>query len=448
MLSARVNKLVLPCNSFTVVLFGSDVPKWGLLSPIACRSLGFLSLQHLIPHGRIAVRVLLAQLAFEVGKNPEPFLQSESLSDSSSDATDPEGEREVGRPRQPRWDNMIQLAFIAANIVSDDVSTVTLGLFPEGESVGRGRGLPGDGPDFAGDREAIRASAASASIPLLLCSNPAGHASLALSARVLGMFGVLSGGASLALIELCAARSVVSGQGPLMFPLLRLSVFLLVRLHPFTKPARENLKRLASLVQCLLSDGWCLKEEIHPEDSDSMCIVVLAHVHAALLRLKALATTVGGTSHGLISEARKAVAGDKFASSSVHPLAVDATAACEYGRTLVGLLRYITLRRQDLLTTTLGERLVNALQKATTFEPQDAFGVPDSVGGADVVEQHADQARRCWDHLLQSLEWMEGSFLFSSAETAMRPNNGVAPLLEACMPSLKVLTTSTQAAAF
>lgn len=390
----------------------------------------------MIPHGRIAVRVLLAQLAFEVGHDPEPFFQAELLSDSSSDATDPGGEQVVGRPRQPRWDNMIHLAFIAANIVSDDVSTVTLGLFPEGEGVGRG--LPGDAPDPAGDREAIRASAASASIPLLLCSNPAGHASLALSARVLGMFGVLSGGASLALVELCAARSI-AGQGPLMFPLLRLSLFLLVRLHPITKPGQENLERFASLVKCLLGDGWCLTEEIHAEISDIMCIVVLVHVHAALLRLKALATTVGGTSYRLISEAREAVAGENFARSSVRPLAVDGTAACEYGRTLVGLLRYITLRRRDLLSTTLGERLVGALQKATTFEPQDAFGGPESVDATD-VEQHADEDRRCWDNLLQSLAWMEGSFLFSSAEdTAMRANNGVAALLEACMPSLKVL---------
>lgn len=414
--------------------------KSGSYYPSLLRTPLFVSLQHLIPHGRIAVRVLLAQLAFEVGQNPEPFLKSEPLSDSSSNATDPEGEQVVGKPRQPRWGNMIHLAFIAANIVSDDVSTVTLGLFPEAEVAGRSRSLPGDGSDSGGDGDAIRASAASATVPLLLCSNPAGHASLALSARVLGMFGVLlSDGASSALVELCAARSVVSGQGPLMFPLLRLSVFLLVRLHPFTKPARENLERLASLVQCLLSDGWCLKEETHGEDSDNMCIVVLAHVHAALLRLKVLATTVGGASFGLISEARKAVAGESFASSSVLPLAADATAACEYGRALIGLLRYITLSRQDLLSITLGERLMSALQRATTFEPQEAFGLPESVRAAHVLGQHADQARRCWDHLLQSLKWMEGSFLFSSAEeTAIRANNGVAAMLEACMPSLKV----------
>ncbi|CAN0580566.1 unnamed protein product, partial [Ectocarpus sp. 12 AP-2014] len=71
-----------------------------------------------------------------------------------------------------------------------------------------------------------------------------------------------------------------------MFPLLRLSVFLLVHLHPFTRPAQENLQRLASLVQCLLSDGWCSKEGTLSRESDNMCIVVLAHVHAALLRLK------------------------------------------------------------------------------------------------------------------------------------------------------------------
>lgn len=398
---------------------------------VVSRTLCF-SLQHLIPHGRIAVRVLLAQLAFEVGQNPEPFLHAESSSDSSSDAADPGGQVEV--PQQPRWNNMVHLAFIAANIVSDDVSTVTLGIFPEGKRVRRGEGLTGDDPSFVGDHEAIRASAASASIPFLLCSNPAGHASLALSARVLGMFGVLSGGSSLALLELCRARSVVSGQGPLMFPLLRLSVFLLVRLHPFTKPAQENLERLASLVQCLLSDSWHSKENNYSGDSDNMCIVVLAHIHAALLRLKALATTVGG-----ISEARKAAGGENFTSSFVPPLAVDATAACEYGRTLLGLLRYVTFCRPDLLNSTLGERLMSSLREATAFDPQDAFGIPDSVNAVDVLEQHSDQVRRCWDNLLQSLKWMEDSFLFSSEEdAAMRTSDGVAALLEACMPSLKV----------
>ena len=383
----------------------------------------------------------MAQLAFEVGKNPEPYLQAESSSDSSSDGADPEAEGvDMGRPRQPRWNNMIHLAFVAANIVSDDVSTVTLGLFPEGESVARS--FAEDEPSFGGDREAIRASAASSNIPFLLCSNPAGHTSLALSARVLGMFGVLSGGASLALIELCAARSVVSGQGPLMFPLLRLSIFLLARLHPFTKPAQENLERLASLLQCLLSESWRLKEERCSRETDDMCIVCLAHVHAALLRLRALATTVGGTSHRLVSAAREAVAGETFTSSVACPIAADATAACEYGRTLIGLLRYIARCRPILLRSRLGERLVGALQKATTFQPQDAFGRLDSMHTAEFTEQHTDQARRCWDHLLQSLEWMEGSFLFSRAEdTAMLAGDGVAALLEACMPSLKVFDT-------
>lgn len=380
---------------------------------IGCFLARFFSLQHLIPHGRVAVRVLLAQLAFEVGQNPEPFLQTESLSDSSSDAADPGGQVEV--PQQPRWNNMVHLAFIAANTVSDEVSTVTLGLFPEGKRARAGEGLSGDDLSFAGDREAIRASAASASTPFDLYSNPAGHASLALSARVLGMFGVLSGGSSSTLLDLCRARSVVSGQGPLMFPLLRLSVFLLVRLHPFTKPAQENLERLAPLVQCLLSDSWHSKEENYSGDSDNMCIVVLAHIHAALLRLKTLATTAG-ISHSLTFD-----------------IAVDETAACEFGRTLLGLLRFITFCRPDLLRSTLGDRIMSSLREATAFEPQDAFGKTDSVKDAD--EQHSDQVRRCWDNLVHSLKWMEGSFLFASQEDT---SDGVAALLEACMPSLKV----------
>lgn len=316
---------------------------------------------------------------------------------------------------------MVHLAFISGNVVSEDVSTVTLGLFPEGKRVRRGDALTADDLSFADDRKAIRASAASASIPCLLCSSPAGHASLALSARVLGMFGVLSGGSSLALLELCCARSAVSGQGPLMFPLLRLSVFLLVRLHPFTKPAQENLERLAPLVQCLLSDSWHSKEKIYSGDNDNMCIVILAHVHAALLRLKALATTVAGIAHSFISD-----------------IAVGATIACEYGRTLLGLLRYITFRRPDLLSSTLGDRLMSSLLETTVFEPQDAFGTPDSVKAVDVLEQHSDQVRQCWDNLLHSLKWMEGSFLFSSEDDTF---DGVAALLEACMPSLKVRET-------
>ncbi|CAM9130173.1 unnamed protein product, partial [Hapterophycus canaliculatus] len=394
------------------------------------------SLQHLIPHGRIAVRVLLAQLAFEVGQNPEfsaPILGAESSSDSSSDAGVSECVR-MEIPQQPRWNNMVHLAFIAANVVSDDVSTVTLGLFPGGEDVGKGANKPGEESILSGDVEAIQASAASRSIPFLLCSSPAGHSSLALSARILGMFGVMSARSSVALVELCTARSGISGQGPLMFPLLRLSVFLLVRLHPFTRPAQENLQRLASLVQCLLSDDWRLKEKDHCRDSDDMCIVVLAHVHAALVRLKTQATRVGGISHKLIYEARQAVASKTF----VPPPALDATAAYEYGRALLGLLRFLSLCRRNLLSKRLGVRLYSAIQKATALDPQDAFGTPETVNAAHALEQHFDQARRCWDHLLASLAWMEGSFIFPCAEDpTTHACDGVADLLEACMPSLK-----------
>lgn len=385
--------------------------------------------------------MLLAQLAFEVGQNPEfspPVLGAESSSDSSSDAGVSEGLR-VEMPQQPRWNNMVHLAFIAANVVSEDVSTVTLGLFPGSEDVSRGANKVGDEPSFSGDGEAIQASAASGSIPFLLCSSPAGHSSLALSARVLGMFGVLSGGSSLALAELCTARSGISDQGPLMFPLLRLSIFLLVRLHLFTRPAQENLQRLASLVQCLLSDGWYSKEKDNCRDSDDMCIVVLAHVHAALVRLRTQATRVGSISHKFISGARKAVASEQF----VPPPALDATAAYENGRALLGLLRFLSLCRRDLLSSRLGVRLFGAIQDATTLDPQDAFGTPETVNASDTLEQHSDQVRRCWDHLLISLTWMEGSVLFPHAEDlTTHVRDGVADLLEACMPSLKVCRTN------
>lgn len=330
---------------------------------------------------------------------------------------------------------MVHLAFIAANVVSDDVSTVTLGLFRGSEDAGRSFNVPGGETSFSGDSEAIQASAASGSIPFLLCSSPAGHSSLALSARILGMFGVLSGGSSFALLELCTARSGISAQGPLMFPLLRLSIFLLVRLHPFTRPAQENLQRLASLVQCLLSDGWRLKEKDHCGDSDDMCIVVLAHVHAALVRLKTQATRVGGTWHKLISEARKAVGSKNF----VPPPALDATTAYEYGRALLGLLRFLSLCRRELLCSKLGVELSTAIREATTLDPQDAFGTPETVNAADSLEQHSDQVRRCWNHLLTSLTWMEGSFLFPYADDPTTHScDGVADLLDACMPSLKV----------
>lgn len=341
---------------------------------------------------------------------------------------------------QPLWNNMVQFAFIAANVVSDDVSTVTAGLFPEGDRVTREEDLSRKEASFGVDREAARASAASATVPFLLCSSPAEHGSVALSARVLGMFEVLSGGPPSDLLELCAARSMVSGQGPLLFALLRISLFLLVRLDPFSKPALENVPRLALLVQCLLSDDWQSIASSHSAESEDMCIVILVHIHAALRRLKSRATIVGGTPYRLISEARAAIAGEAVTDPSVLPPAMGTSDAYEMGRTLLSLLRYLTRRRQTALTGKLGEPLTSALQQAITFEPKNEVTRNDNTWSASPsAEREYVEARRCWDRLLQSLEWMEESSLFVSArDDTAGVSDGPPALLEACMPSLKV----------
>lgn len=404
------------------------------------------SLQHLIPHGRAAARVLLAQLAYEVGRTSsahilplekQPFLGGQSRpSEFSSTGADKESEPIEVR-QQPRWNNMVHLAFIAANAVSDDVSTITAGLFPEGDEMGRG-GVSGGETSFGSDGEAICASAASTSIPFLLCSNPAEHGSVALAARVLGMFKVISGGSSLALLELCTARGIASSQGPLLFPLLRLSLFLLVRLHPLSRPALENIRRLAALVQCLLSDNWHVQVGSDSAASDDMCLVILGHVHAALIRLKAKAMAVAGASHGIVSEVGVDLPEDDVTNAPALPPGsfMDATSASEVGRTLRDLLQHLALLRLDLLSVRLGEQLTRNVQDASTFEPQD-LGVSGESGGG--LGQGTIEAGQGWDRLLQSLRWMERSSLFTPAmDTTMHPSHGVHALLEACMPSLKV----------
>ena len=375
------------------------------------------------------MRILLAQLAYEVGQSRR--------SDLSTVGADEESERIQVR-QQPRWDNMVHLAFIAANVVSDDVSTITAGLFPKSDDLGRRGDLSGSQTSFGSDGEAICASAASTSIPFLLCSNPAEHGSVALAARVLDMFKVISGGPSPALLELCTARSIAPSQGPLLFPLLRLSLFLLVRLHPLSRPALENLRRLAALVQCLLSDNWYVQGGSDSAASDDMCLVMLGHVHAGLIRLKAKAMTVVGTSYGIVSEARVHLPEDGVTDASALPSGsfMDATSAYEIGKTLRDLIQHIVLLRLDLLNARLGDQLTRNLQDATTSEPQ---GVGVSGENENGLGQDTNDAGHGWDRLLQSLRWMERSSLFTPAmDTAMHPSHGVHALLEACMPSLKV----------
>lgn len=408
------------------------------------------SLQPLIPHGRIAARVLLAQLAFEVKEALASARRkgggSRSPPDNEPSASSVGGGSETEKAametiQQPHWNNVMHLAFIAANVVSDDVSTVTAGLFPRSERVGRDDHASTHGSTARRDNDAIRSAEAVVTAPFLLCSSPADHASLALSARVLSMFSSFSNGSSSALLELCSVRNTIPGQGPLMFPLLRLSLFLLVRLHAFSEPARDNVSRLSSLVRCLLSDDWHTEEKSHSSTmgSDDMCIVILAHIHASLRRLKAQASTVNGTAYHFISEARSAIMRETQPGGATHHPALSTTVARRVGYTLLGLLQYICRRRLDLLNGRLGERLASTLQNDIAVEGHMRNFNGEGASSTYPAEKCGPDSRSCWDHLLQSLEWMEGSSLFRSSEgTGTDARNLIPALLEACMPSLKV----------
>lgn len=387
----------------------------------------------------MAVRVLLAQLAFEVTqRSPHPFPSSNLVITGSSgsvvDGTDQADQADqvgVHEQQQRRWNNIVQLTFVAANLVSNDVSTITVGLFheradipsPYGRTVSR---LPlndeSDDTNLPLDDEAIRASAAATSVPYLLCSNSPVHGSVSLAARVLEIFGVTANESPTALLRLYMASSTILDQGPLMFPLLRLSFFLLGNLHLFTEPALANLRRLDSHVAYLLSDAWQEHSGDRTAGSDDMCIVVLAHVHAALLRLKAQATALGNFSSERISEARSS-----WATGGSLECAGSIAIALKVGEVLLGLLRRLIGRRLHLLTKTLGESLAGALQNAVCRS------------ATCHEDEHMRKSRQPWERLLKSLAWMEGSdLLFVSVANAPRPAQGVTALLDACMASLKV----------
>ena len=367
----------------------------------------------------------MAQLAFEVGQQPShPY--PPNISGDGAAANDPNGE-EIYEQQRRRWDNIIHLAFIAANLVSDDVSTITAGLFHENvENLpprGSNEGDDDDDTSLPQDDEAMGASAASTCIPYLLYSNPPEHGSVALAARVLKLFDVTANESPAAHLRLCASSSTVAGQGPLMFPLLRLSLFLLENLHLFSKPALANLCRLDSLVAFLLSDAWQEHSGDQAASSDDMCIVILAHVHAALVRLKGKAIALGDVSHFFEERDAREIGSTLLKVGNV-------TIAREVGQALRGLLRRIVGRRPDLLIRRVGERITNALQDAV-YEHRSFTRSGDSC---------MDDSQRGLGSLLESLTWMEGNeSLFVPVEKdATRSTQGVPALLDACMTSLKV----------
>lgn len=391
------------------------------------------SLQALIPHGRVAARVLLAQLAFKLGQRSSP---SETLKRRSDTTMEPSNEQaDVGL--QAFWNNMVHLAFVAANLVSDDVSTVTAGLFQDGEDLVRREGEDTLGHEGIRESEsqARRASAAAATVPVLLCSSPAEHGSLALSARVLSMFEVLSWGPPAAVLKLCASWSRIPDQGPLLFPLLRMSLFLLVRLHPCSAIAQENLSRLDALVHCLVSKEW--KENAGKDfaRSGDMCMVVLAHVHAALSRLKAQAAALVDVHHAAVSGAVDSSVEETAPGFSVLPSTVRTDNACFFSRNLLLLLQCVTQKQPGLLRKSLGGRLTGALVDAV------AAGLKSCTWSESASQSdNADEHGRHQGNLVRCVAWMARSALFSSTtDTAAVGTHGMSALLEACMPSLKVI---------
>lgn len=391
------------------------------------------SLQPLIPHGRVAARVLLAQLAFKLGQRTSPSEILQRRSEAALEADD----EQAGLGMQAGWSNMVHLAFVAANLVSDDVSTVTAGLFLEGDELVRSENTRRYKGSSENESKMTCSSAAAATIPVLLCSSPAEHGSLALSARVLSMFKVLSRDSPAAVLTLGLSRSQIPDQGPLLFPLLRMSLFLLVRLHPCSGTAQENLLRLNALIHCLLSKEWKNTTSEEFARSEDMCIVVLAHVHAALSRLKGQAVALADVHDRAILDSPDSETEEAAPGFSVNQPTMRTRNALNFCRGLVGLLQNVTQKRHGLLRSRLGRRLAGALVDSVAMGLKccsKCASASSSDGKDDRGPDHGNLAQ-----CLECLAWMDECSLFPSMNaTAVSGMHRTSAVLEACMPSLKV----------
>lgn len=421
-----------------------------------CPSAAFpiLSLQPSIPRGDVAARLLLAQLALRLGRQGIPGLSAAGAKGSMHKSTSKSGGFPPSRATpsmsnwsepvddmvQPLWNNVVQLAFVAANLVSDDISTITGGLFSEDDDLYRDEHLTRDEPIHDPGLEARRLSSAASGSPVLLCSSPDVDASVALSMRVLSLFCVSSEGSAIELDKICTSQSTIPSQGPLMWPLLRLSLFLLVRLHPCTQSARENASFFGALVRTLVSPewcDWCAERDCEPADSDDMCMVVLAHVHAALLRLHAQMSAMVDLEHR-----RLPLASDSGTAgmASVERLAeLSESSGQHFENTMFDCLERLTRRQTDLLNRRLGERVTSALGEEVTAEVRRrrlheetelAWAQPDGEKG---------HIRVSWDDVARNLAWMGNSFVMMSSSKSSAMGSGERTSLpEACVRSLKV----------
>lgn len=439
--------------------FPGHAPKLCLPSSFRLSSLSLfdptVSLQSLVPTGRLVAQVLLGYVAFRLGQHTSAVetegehstLASPARSSIEAPATSTataRGKSDVGTVVQPLWNNMVQLAFVAANLVSANVSMTMCGLLQGGLVVPGDQSVARDDWIHASALDARRASAAAATFPIFHGSSLDVHASVALAARVLGMFPPLSRGPCVDLYALCTCRSVIPDQGALMWPLLRFSLFLLVRLHPCTKSGQENVWRFESLVKTLLDPAFQAYLDQPLADGDDMCMVIVVHVHAALLRFKAQVS-------GMLSFPPPEMPGDGSgdgsgngsvgqgvtSSKSTKPLAeVSEASAYHVGNSLFGLLLCFTRRRRDLLRARLGEDITNLLVEGVEAEAESRSPRSPQESGDASRQAGMPVEEPSWDSIARSLDWMEKIplFKYTSGEGI-----GVSSLFKACVPSLKVL---------
>lgn len=349
------------------------------------------------------------------------------------------GNEQMNDKVQTRWQNMVQLAFIAANLVSEDISTTNTSNSSGNTLIHKGDDLPGNQKSYRSGLEARYASAAASSIPIFLCSSPTGYGSLALSAQVLGMFPSVSQGPLDDVRKLCSSHGAVPDQGILMWPLLRLSIFLLARLHPCTQSAQINASRLEGLVKTLLTHGWETKSSQELFDNDDMCMVVLAHITKALIRLKGQVSAVVNHSPGTQQAFATHGSGVVRPKSPFPPADICAASAHDFEKALFTLLQCLTTRRRELLNEKLGETCTSTFIGDICAEVRRrSFAYQTESQCAEPVEQ-ADGNGSCWDTIARNLDWMDECSLFASADTSCASgSHGLPDLLESYMSSFKV----------
>ncbi|CAM9106363.1 unnamed protein product [Choristocarpus tenellus] len=399
------------------------------------------SLHRMTPHGRGAVNILLAQLAvllqkrlalLEVGKESRIVLQL----------------------TQPVWNNVVHLAFIAAHLVTEDVSTALFGLFSGSDDVNC---------QFAPGRKELNENASEYmfcvdDIPAPMCACTTEESQISLAGQVLRIFGALSSVNTELGFGILTTPSKLPDQGMLIFALLRLCLFLLVKLHPCSSAAKENVSHLKMLVFSLVSTGTLENgsnanavdsKSKHVQEKQNWCFVVLVHVQSLVCRLLVLVQKRAGTilvKDGVSTD-------DECSCEALHrqhlpPKVADVSENIEakhahaVGVILHDILCILAEHKLDLLSMRLGQRLTGALVDVTTAaKPTEAnmeWGGLQSWKSPFLGRELGDDDTS-WQSVLQSLQWVCESELFFSASlrsTGADVHN-LPKFVDVCMSTLK-----------